>query len=125
MTVLSSSTITLYGPKGSTSSVQFQPNIYAETLFVQPVISGPGAAFYLPPAPILLSTVKRTYFVIFFVLFSYLFVGDFLITGFTNFLMNPATEQLTVGEEAGPFGITARSVPTGVSLYLTAPGLTV
>lgn len=117
------SNVTLASP-ASSFEVQFQPNIFSTTLIVQPVLSGPGAAYYSDPSSIKFSSVKSmrtqppttTYLRT---------LGDFLISSFTNFLVDPETEQLTVGVEAGPFGITARSVPTDVTLHLTAPGLMV
>ncbi len=47
------------------------------------------------------------------------------MSSFVNEFVKPATTQLVVGEIAGPFGITARSVPTDVSLVLNATGLQV
>jgi len=96
------------GPITSSAQIQVRANIFSNFLSIQPVLSGPGAVYFQQPvSSISFSSSRR----------------DFIINSFANFFVDPAANQLTVGVEAGPFGITARSVPTDVSLYLSAPGL--
>jgi hypothetical protein len=98
--------ITIAAPAAS-FHIQVRPNIIGDYLYVWPVISGPGADYYYTPDAFEFSSIPRS----------------FTLTDFTNYVVSPNTAQLTVGVTAGPFGITANSVPSDVTLTLSAPGL--
>jgi len=96
------------GPQSSAGQFQVTPFILSSAIYIQPVLSGPGAIFYEQPLPALFfNTMRRTFY----------------LEDFINFLVNPAGQQLIVGQTAGPFAVTARSVPTDIALSLNAPGL--